>query len=583
MKMNNIWQKDFWQKNALLVIMAAYFIMASAGIFFNYSLFNTTGDEAPLLSAALKMIAGHSLRPNYPSFYHLSLGAYLYLPFFAIALFIMRLSGLFPSLAALERFGQVEFAKFLPLGRFISVLAGLACLYFLYRISKKLFNNKLVSLLSVFLLSSSLLFIQASHFARVWLPQTLTVLLALYMIIDFYQAPSAKIKHYLWCGLSIGLAFGTHVVGIFAYVSFLAAHYLKNKKEKIKNIIINPYFWSANLIFTVVYLIVYFLNTYGFIHYLGGLFPNPNKMLNLSETFSPLVDRSAPLVPDGSNTISKSIFYYLGALWQSDPLLLTGALFGSVVMFFKKRDIFLILASFVFVYFFAISSISIKIARYLLPILPVLALFSAFGLSWFYQRTSRKKAAALLIAVLCLLSLYPPLLWDYKFLLPSSRLEAVNWIYNNLPAGENIINFDGHLELNENRQTIKDMTAHTSFATKKRLYLLSQPDDALPKPNYYVLSFPHYNEIPKEIFDKKYDYLVISWLNKDDLQYWKGKLEEVNLNLSSLSLVKRFPAGATEDDIGMDLGGAIDNPLVKLPKLRQNGPIVDIYKLDYAK
>ncbi|MFA6393957.1 MAG: glycosyltransferase family 39 protein [Patescibacteria group bacterium] len=574
---------NFWQKNALLVIMAAYFIMASAGIFFNYSLFNTTGDEAPLLSAALKMIASHSLRPNYPSFYHLSLGAYLYLPFLAIALIAMRLSGLFPSLMALEQFGQVEFAKFLPLGRFISVITGLACLYFLYRISKNLFNNKLVSLLSVFLLSSSLLFVQASHFARVWLPQTLTVLLTLYMIFDFYQVPVAKMKHYLWCGFSIGLAFGTHVVGIFTYISFLAAHYLKNRKERVKNIILNPYFWSANFIFVLVYLAVYFLNTYGFIHYLGGLFPNPNKMLNLSETFSPLVDRSAPLIPDGSNTITKSIFYYFGALWQSDPLLLVGALFGSVVMLIKKRDVFLILASFVFVYFFAISSISIKIARYLLPILPVLALFSAFGLSWLYQWTNHKKATALLIAVLCLLSLYPPLLWDYKFLLPSSRLEATDWIYNNLPAGENIINFDGHLELNENRQTIKDMTMYTSFATKKRLYLLNKPDEALPKPNYYILSFPHYKKIPKEILDKKYDYFIISWLDKNDFQYWQEKLKEVNVDPADISLVKRFPANATENDIGLDLGGAIDKPLVNLLKIKQNGPIIDIYKINNAK
>ena len=384
---------NFFQRKALIFILVLYLIIASVGIFFNYSLFNTTGDEAPLLSATLKMIADHSLRPNYPSFYHLSLGAYLYLPFFLIWLILMRLSGLFPDLAAIAQFGQVEFAKFLPLARFISVLAGLACLYLLYKICEKLFSQRLISLLATFFLSVSLLFVQASHFARIWIPQIMAVLLAFYFIINLYQAKKDRLKDYLLCGLGIGLAFGMHVVGVFSYVSFLAAHYLKNKNEKIKQIIFNKFFWQANLALVIVYFIVYYLNTYGFTRYLGGVLPNPNKMLSLSSTFDLITDR--PDISDQSgaaDSAAKMLLFYLKALWQYEPLILLSAVFGSVILFIKRqRDILLIIFSFIVIYCLAISSISMKSQRYLLPIMPFLAIMAAYGLAWLYHRAKNKK------------------------------------------------------------------------------------------------------------------------------------------------------------------------------------------------
>jgi hypothetical protein len=409
----------------------------------------------------------------------------------------------------------------------------------------------------------------------------MTILLAFYFIINLYQAEKGKLKDYLLCGLGIGLAFGAHVVGIFIYASFLVVHYLKNRSQKIKQIIFSKYFWQANFAFTIVYFIVYYLNTYGFTRYLGGILPNLNKMLSLAGTFNFIADRpELTAQAEASRTIIGMLLYYLNALWQNEPLILLLAIFGTVALFIKKqKDVLLIIYSFIIIYCLAISSISIRTARYLLPIIPFMALMAAYGLVWLYDRIKYKKIIGGLIAVLCLLSLYPPLLWDYKFLLPSSRLEAVNWMYNNLPAGESIINFDGGLELNENRQSLLDIQKYTIFLTKKRAYLLNSSDEVFPKPNYYVFFYPHYEQIPPEIINKKFNYLIISWFNKENHEYRRSQLKKVNLDMEDLVLIKRFPAEATADDIGMDLGGSIDKPLVNLPRLKQNGPIVDIYKI----
>ena len=166
--------------------------------------------------------------------------------------------------------------------------------------------------------------------------------------------------------------------------------------------------------------------------------------------------------------------------------------------------------------------------------------------------------------------------------MPSSRLEAVNWVYNNLPPGESIINLDGYLELNENRQSLLDIEKYSKFLTKKRTYLLNVGDEILPKPNYYVFFYSHYApKIPSEILKKKFSYLIISWWDKNNFLDHLAELEKLNLAEKNLTLIKRFPAEATENDMGLDLGGSIDRPLKNLPKLKQNGPIVDIYKIKY--
>ncbi|MFA5318158.1 MAG: glycosyltransferase family 39 protein [Patescibacteria group bacterium] len=570
---------NFLQKKGIVLIIVFYLIVGSIGIFFNYPLFNTVGDEAPLLSATLKMISDHSLRPNYPSFYHLPVGAYLYLPFFIIILILMRISGMFSSLDAIKEFGQIEFAKFLPLARFISVLSGAVCVYLVYKICEKLFNNKFISLAAAFLLSVSLLFVQTSHFAKIWLPQTLTILLAFYFIVSLFQSQREKLKDYLWCGLTIALAFGTHVVGIFIYASFLAVHYLKHKKEKLSNIIFHRLFWSANFLFIILYFIIYYLNTYGFVRYLGGAFPNLNSMLSLSGTFSPVVDRIEPLV-ENQTSISSHIWYYINILWQYEPLLVLLAVFGSIILFIKKRDVFIIIYSFIIVYFLGISSISIKGARMILPVVPFMAIISAYGLAWLYYKVNYKKFTGILIGILFIFLLYPPLLWDYKFILPSSRPEAMKWIYQNIPSGESIINLDAYLELNENKQSLGDIGKYTNFLTKKRAYLLNFNSQDLPRPNYYIFFYPHYNEVPPEILAKEFNYAIISWWDKNDLENSLAKLEEFNLNSQNLALIKRFPDWADENTTSIDISSTLDNPWVNLSKLRHNGPVVDVYQIN---
>ena len=110
-RIKNILGTAFLEKYGIVIILCFFIALTVTGIFYNYPLSNTVADETVLLAAALKMIADPSLRPDYPTMYHMPVGAYMYLPFFVILLAFLRLSGLFTSMEALKEFGILHYGK----------------------------------------------------------------------------------------------------------------------------------------------------------------------------------------------------------------------------------------------------------------------------------------------------------------------------------------------------------------------------------------------------------------------------------------------------------------------------------------
>lgn len=563
------------KKNYLRMIIVVYLLIATTGIFYDFGV-NTVGDELPLMSATLKMISEQTLRPNYQSFYHAPFGVYFYLPFFILFLLFLRLSGAFTSLASLKAFGLINFNKFLPFARFLTIIMGAISLYLVYKISEKLFRNKAVSLLSALLLSFSLMFVQISHFSKVWIPQVMTILLALYFIIDLYREEKVKFKNYLLAGLSIGLAFGAHVVGALVYAPFLLVHYFKNSGKKLKDIFLNnKFFWAVNLILVMFYFLIFYLNPAGFRNNISanGVLPDIGYIFHAT---SKLAGGQA------SSAAGQSLFYnysfYFRILFEYEPLLLLAFIFGAVALWLKEKRIFGILFSFFAVYYLVISSIAHE-PRYILPVIPLMALIAGFGLCYFYEKTNHWLAAMVIVSLM-IFNFIPPLLWDYALIQASPVIAARTWIYDNAASGKKIINFGPPLELNENKEAINDIKKFSSQFTKKRAYLLTLPEADYPQPNYYLLSDAYYENIPRELLAKKYDYLIISWWNKDDFQQKQDNLKKLNLK-QKMVLYKKFPEGATENNFGVDLAD-LRNPVYNLllAKIKQNGPTIYIYKLD---
>ncbi|MBI2627853.1 MAG: glycosyltransferase family 39 protein [Candidatus Niyogibacteria bacterium] len=585
LSLKNIFSADFLEKYGLVFILALFVAFGIVGIFYNYSISNTIGEESILMAATLKMIAELSLRPNYPTMYHMPFGTYFYLPFFIVLLVFLRLSGLFASLEELKVFGITDYEKLLPMARFISIFLGVASVYMVYRICEKLFNNKFISLVASFLLATNLIFVQMSHFGKVWIIQIFIVLLTFYFIVALYQKERPGFKDYFYPALLTAISFGVHFIGILIYLPFLTAHYLKNKEKKFREIFItNRNFWLSNLVIAIILLFIFYLNPYGFANY--GLRS---------------VAAAAAIIQESAGASGGYDFWlmfsnYGKVLFENGPALTIIFVFSLIPLFLRRRDLFFIFNSFIFGYYIIIGPIlgpTIGIngrGFYISPIIPFMAVVSAFGIYVFYKSDLLGKRInpvrniisngikIFLLALVFLFSAYIPILWNYKLIQPSAWILAKDWIYNNLPSGVSIINLNTELPINENKESVEDTRVYTpNFFTKKQDYLSSVGDNQYPKPNYYVLKFADYREgIPKAVLDRGFDYMVIEWW--DQARYEKTMQDVRQLNLEEINLIKIFPAGASSTTLNMDMEN-IKNPLINLRKIDHTGPVIAIYKL----
>jgi len=322
--MKFIWNmsKKIIEKYGLAVILSFFILMGVTGIFYSFSMAYAVGDESAITSAALKMIAEMNFRPNYFSFYYFPVAVYLYLPFIALLMIFFRTSGLFSSIEQIKEFGTIDFGKLLPFSRLITVFIGVLCIYLTFRITEKLFKNRWISLLAGWLLASSLMFVQMSHFARVWVPQVFFILLAFDYFAGLLAKEKITLKNYIISAILIALSFGTHTIGIVVYASFFCLLLIRHDGTIFEKFIKNKNFWLANLVILLLVPVIYFLNPGAFYRY--GFY-------------------IASVANQGVATAGQSLgviggaTYYIRILFEHEPLLLTAFGLSALVLFFKKR------------------------------------------------------------------------------------------------------------------------------------------------------------------------------------------------------------------------------------------------------
>jgi hypothetical protein len=251
----------------------------------------------------------------------------------------------------------------------------------------------------------------------------------------------------------------------------------------------------------------------------------------------------------------------------------------------EKRDQAMILGSFAFAYFFGITTITVLginpcQARYIVPVVPILALLSAIAVTRAREMVGKRLSIAILIATI-LVGLYGPIMFDLRLMLPSTRIMAREWIFANIPDGARVVMLDETLDLPENEATLRDIQTYAPyFLTKKRAYLLNATSTkAYEGVRYYILTPTYFrNDIPDHLAGGRYDYLVVSWWNPDDRTKQMSHIENLDIP-ETMERIARFPDTATDDIESMDLPDEMRDPLFRLPSLTQNGPVVDVYRI----
>lgn len=559
------------QSNKIILIILLAFLLNSIGMFYAYPSLHLIQDETAIASTVIKMINDLSLRPDFADNYYLAPVSYFYLPFYLLYFIILFFLGVVHNISELREMILLDYAGFkmiLPIARFVSSIAGCLSVYLVYRISKILFKeDKRAPLWAAFFMATSLILVQLSHFGRIWTVQTLAVLLGVYYLSLILFAGKNNLRHYLISGLLIALSFGTHLVGGIIYLCFLFAHYSINKgKGFIKIFLKNQKFWLAHLVILFSTLFIYFLHQDTFYRYFGYYL----KKVFTSEYISQPISNS--LVQ------SLSFTYHLKILWEYEPLLIILFLISCPILFFKKRKVFYFLGIFIVSYYLMIGPfLRWGCVRYILPIIPFLAIIAGYGFSYLFKRISFRYIRGGLVIVFCLLFLFMPAYWGLSLLKPNTYVLTKKWIETNLPSGESIIalELDNKLILNDNKKTLVLLSEFMPGAVSAReRYLLSIDEKNYPYPNYDILYRPE--KMPDGFLSRnQFNYLIIFWWNNKERVTVKGKVAELNYDLELKQ--KFFP---NDENINLtDLVNEMRYPLYLLRNIKYTGPYIEIYKI----
>jgi len=261
-------------------------------------------------------------------------------------------------------------------GRILEIVFGSLCILLTYVIGRKLFNEKIAILSSIFLaLSPTFFFFNGIMLTEV--VSTFFSLVAIYFFID---------KKYFISGLFLGISFMTRYLQLFVFVSMILVNLSHFNKKNIKKIVIG--FAIAILPFLILNQILYNNVSYPFIQQIA--LSKNSGWLN----YHPLS-------------------YYLIELFKENFLYLL-SIFG-ILLIFKRKNTNKIAISMTFILFFIFfNSIKQKEMRLLIILMPYMYLLASYSIFHFFHHFKSKIAKIVLIAAV-LLSLTASLMTTFIY------------------------------------------------------------------------------------------------------------------------------------------------------------------------
>jgi len=382
-------------------------------------------DETVTLLAAMKVNFFEGQLD--PGFYNYG-SLYIYLV--SISVLLVSCLGLI-DLSHEDIFSNIgEFAKLYLTGRVAAVLLGIATVYLVYLLGKRMCGRG-VGLLAALFMAAMPIHVMHSRFLAVDVPATFLVVAAL--IFAFRIPEGHRLRDYLLSGLFAGLAAGTKYSAGLVILSPIVAHLATGKAGPFRRVL------SGKLASVLIAAAAGFLiGTPGAVLYRHGFARD-----FLYEFWHAKMGHGFVFAGTGSGYV----YHFTHSLWDGMGLpLLALAAIGILYAFCRRTTGDLILLVFVVAYYAVIGAAQVKFARYVIPLLPVLAILAA--------RVSSDLIAGLLkrglfakalgyIAVLVLLlitgyTLFYSLALDRVFASTDTRDRAAAWVRNNVLPGSSI-------------------------------------------------------------------------------------------------------------------------------------------------
>lgn len=377
-------------------------------------------------------------------------------------------------------------------GRTLAALFDTGTIFLVYLIAKQ-FLKKEAALLAALFYSLSVLPIQLSHFFTVDPFLNFFLTLSFLVLIRVSKVENLRPIHFGFLGLTYGLSLACKASAVI-FAPLIGVAFLKpflNKTSLTRVLLAGLFFLSSLYLASRLFQPTKFAQA-------SWLNPSihPLFIQNLKELGSHTDPATTP--PPGIqwiNTlplifpIKNMLLWGLGL--PLGLLSLGGIILGTRTAFRKESSPALrLILLWTYLLILYQGTKFVKTMRYFLPLYPFLVIFAATALTTLTQKLSTaKRHAAIILAILLIV------VWPFSFLSiyrqPHTRVQASQWIYQNIPAGDYLANehWDDALPLHLDKyQREKYQIKQLPFFNRDNETKWQQLIEELEKADYLVLS-----------------------------------------------------------------------------------------------
>ncbi|MCD4652845.1 DUF2298 domain-containing protein [bacterium] len=320
-------------------------------------------------------------------------------------------------------------------GRVIAAILSALTILVVFKIAYYLYNIKVAYLASAFF-TFTVLSIQHGHFMVVDGPQTFLVAWAIYFLVRIAMGDHRR--DYYFAGIFIGLAMATKFSTAPIGLAYILAHLLSMTRGRRRGKL-NWVHWLAGGLTAIVVMSIimpfWLIDSREFFH---DITEQRNMVMGIADLpYTIQFENTTPFI----YMIKQMIFWSLGLPLGLAAFIGLGA---SIRRIWKKpADLGnIVMISFVIPLFYFNGTFFAKFLRYTLVLTPFMVIFAARWLyemkTWAGRGWARAATIAVLVGTIGWAAAYETI-----FLEPHTRLQASDWIYENVENGANIIQESG--------------------------------------------------------------------------------------------------------------------------------------------
>ena len=315
--------------------------------------------------------------------------------------------------------------------RILAVLASCLTLYLVWLLGARWFSE-LTGLLAVCIVAVAPVAIQLAHFYTVDGLFTLLILASMYTLLRALEQPDWR--WFVLTGILIGLSGAVRLIGLSMGLVLLVGHITRQRQLKA---VLAPPIWLAGLsaALSLVALQPFLVLDYDLIFRDMGPYGLAFAMKWARGEFLTiwsLVDiHTIPYLHHWTH------LWPLGVGWPLTILFIFGLSYSLWKIDHQKGLILLWIG----IYFYVVGGLQAKPIRYLLPLLPFLALLSADLCVWFIRSPQLVRVRKLAIGICAAIFVYSTIYgvaFASLYTREDSRIQAARWIDKHIPANSQV-------------------------------------------------------------------------------------------------------------------------------------------------